>query len=87
MFGLLVGKLDKARTEDKEKCATAVVRSIFVYLGSSDCSSGVVISVQAKKRQTIEQRLQGTLKKETDFVRRTGAQKEKQEFRFRDTTV
>ena len=49
------------------------------FLGSLDRSSGVVINVQAKKRQMIEQRLQDKLKKETDSVRRAEeAKKEKQ---------
>jgi hypothetical protein len=49
------------------------------FLGSLDRSSGVVIDVQAKKRQMIEQRLQDKLKKETDSVRRAEeAKKEKQ---------
>ena len=83
MFGLLVGTLNKAKTEDKERSATDAVRSPLSLPSASpshlDLSSHAVINVQAKKRQLIEQRLQDKLKKETDSVRRAEeAKKEKQ---------
>ena len=73
MFGLLVGTLNKAKTEDKERSATNAVRPsplASVSLGYSNCPTHMSINVQAKKRQMIEQRLQDKLKKETDSVDR-----------------
>jgi superfamily I DNA and/or RNA helicase len=81
MFGLLVGTLNKAKTEDKQRSATDAVRSSLtsVSLGRLYRSSYTPINVQARKRQMIEQRLQDKLKKETDSVRRAEeAKKEKQ---------
>jgi len=79
MFGLLVGTLNKAKTEDKARNATDAVRPSFRLLVVLDRSSHTSTDVQAKKRQMIEQRLQDKLKKETDSVRRAEeAKKEKQ---------
>jgi len=75
MFGLLVGTLNKAKTEDKQRSATDAVRPPRLFGPSYSYPN----RVQAKKRQMIEQRLQDKLKKETDSVRRAEeAKKEKQ---------
>jgi len=79
MFGLLVGTLNKAKTEDKERSATDAVRLSFCLLVFCIAHLSTSLNVQARKRQMIEQRLQDKLKKETDSVRRAEeAKKEKQ---------
>ncbi|KAF8911681.1 hypothetical protein CPB84DRAFT_1671609, partial [Gymnopilus junonius] len=56
MFGILVGTLNKAKIEDKERNASDALTFTFYITG--------------EKRQLIEQRLQAKLRKETDSVRR-----------------
>ena len=65
MFGLLVGTLNKAKTEDQARNASEAVRWSF-----SSAYTPLLTSVQAKKRQLIDKRLQDRLRKETDSVRR-----------------
>jgi hypothetical protein len=65
MFGLLVGTLNKAKTEDETRNASEAVRkSIYIH------NYTVLTSFQAKKRHLIDKRLQDRLRKETDSVRR-----------------
>jgi pinin/SDK/memA/ protein conserved region len=66
MFGLLVGTLNKAKTEDEARNASEAVRA-------HACTHNYAVSdltLQAKKRQLIDKRLQDRLRKETDSVRR-----------------
>jgi hypothetical protein len=64
MFGLLLGTLNKAKIEDKERSASEAVRSFILQRDQR------LTWLQAKKRQLIDQRLQNKLRKETDSVRR-----------------
>jgi len=70
MFGLVLGTLNKAKIEDKERNASEAVRMpatrLSLYPGAH-----IAPYRQAKKRQLIEQRLQDKLRRETDSVRRT----------------
>lgn len=66
MFGLVLGTLNKAKIEDKERNASEAVRPFIVVLFAPN----IPLVWQAKKRQLIEQRLQSKLRKETDSVRR-----------------
>lgn len=67
IFGVLVGTLNKAKAEDKERNASEAVSCPGRTLRFNRLT---LILSQAKKRQLIEQRLQNKLKKETDSVRR-----------------
>ena len=65
MFGLLVGTLNKAKTEDEARNASEAVRGYTWTHGHR-----YLTLLQAKKRQLIDKRLQDRLRKETDTVRR-----------------
>jgi len=70
MFGIVLGTLNKAKIEDKERNASEAVRiphscpEVYYVIFNKQ-------TFQAKKRQMIDQRLQAKLRKETDAVRRT----------------
>lgn len=90
MFGILVGTLNKAKIEDKERNASDAVS--FFFFEPASIING---RSQAKKRQLIEQRLQAKLRKETDSVRRaeeakkdkTIANRKEEELQLKDSIV
>jgi pinin/SDK/memA/ protein conserved region len=67
MFGLLVGTLNKAKTEDEARNASEAVQTHTSSIHNYACPD---LMLQAKKRQLIDKRLQDRLRKETDSVRR-----------------
>ena len=90
MFGILLGTLNKAKSEDKQRNASEAVcvhDHIKCYISHP--------FLQAKKRQMIEQRLQNKLKKETESVRRaeeakkdkTTANRKEEELQLKDSIV
>lgn len=92
MFGILVGTLNKAKIEDKERNASDAVchRQICAHYCCPD-----LVFCKAKKRQLIEQRLQAKLRKETDSVRRaedakkdkTAANRKEEDLQLKDSIV
>lgn len=68
MFGIVLGTLNKAKIEDKERNASEAVRIPHTSPHYMIC---LYEFLQAKKRQLIDQRLQAKLRKETDAVRRS----------------
>lgn len=71
MLGLLVGTLNKAKIEDKERNASDAVRPPpLAPPECPECADDMRGAEQAKKRQLTEQRLQAKLRKETDAARR-----------------
>ena len=94
MFGILLGTLNKAKIEDKERNASEAVRiSPFSFRTCRNPDHQHI--PQAKKRQLIEQRLQSKLRKETDSVRRaeeakkdkTLANRKEEDLQFKDSIV
>ena len=91
MFGILVGTLNKAKIEDKERSASEAVGKYFCFVRWR-LSHWIL---QAKKRQLIDQRLQAKLKKETDSVRRaeeakkdkTTANRKEEDLQLKDSVV
>jgi pinin/SDK/memA/ protein conserved region len=95
MFGLVLGTLNKAKIEDKERNASDAVRRPVTCLSLYPDSAHIARCLQAKKRQLIEQRLQDKLRKETDSVRRTeeakkdktSANRKEEELQLKDSIV
>ena len=91
MFGIVLGTLNKAKIEDKERNASEAV-CLFLFVPPPLHSRP---APQAKKRQLIEQRLQTKLRKETDSVRRaeeakkdkTTANRKEEELQLKDSIV
>jgi len=91
MFGILVGTLNKAKIEDKERNASEAVGYHSFYIRPKS----EPLDLQAKKRHLIEQRLQAKLKKETDSVRRaeeakkdkTTANRKEEDLQLKDSVV
>jgi hypothetical protein len=70
MLGLLVDKLDKARMEDKEKCATAVVRPFFSVFRLSRFFGLLIWSCNqcSRKEEAADRAKAPGYSKETDSV-------------------
>ena len=92
MLGLVLGTLNKAKVEDKERNASDAVCVVLWYnINSSDTDH----DLKAKKRQLIDQRLQAKLRKEIDSVRRaeeakkdkTSANRREEELQVKDSIV
>lgn len=68
IFGVVLGTLNKAKLEDKQRMASEAVRHIPILTASLLITN--VSSFQAKKRQEIDARLQAKLAREQDIVRK-----------------
>ena len=94
MFGVLLNTLNKAKAEDKERNASEAVRATIIQFSSVSLMT-LRGTLQAKKRQLIEQRLQSKLKKETDSVRKAEeakkdkvtASRKEEELQLKDSIV
>lgn len=98
IFGLVLGTLNKAKVEDRERNASEAVCLILLHALTdqpTDCVSQFDSDLQAKKRQLIDQRLQAKLRKETDSSRRaeevkkdkTTANRREEELQLKDSIV
>jgi hypothetical protein len=69
IFGVVLGTLNKAKIEDKERNASEAVSSNFFI--SHYCSQPHILAhPQAKKRQNIDARLQAKLSREQSVIRK-----------------